>query len=546
MAKTYYEILGVAETASAKEIKEAHRRLIFQYHPDRNKDPKAEKIAASINEAYVTLSDARKRVLYDEKLKLRRNASAGQSAAEEAAASSSEPRPETIPDYKCERCDCRDPSIRLTVFHYVFSAIFVTQRHGKAGIWCSKCRAFLAAKWSLFTAAFGWWGFPWGPIYSVGALINNARGGEQPSEENATILKTLSYKKYRMGDYKGAYWAMRESLRLSPDPNAKSILDHLSSLAGNVGEQPSDFWKFVPAAPTVAVGILIALIIRSIVTAPSGYEARYKSPVSPVEATTASVNATRDTKMEPERKRVNALIDRLAEIVDRRAPVVKTTYEGRRTTRHHVLDRSKFDYPELKEIADSIYEELKNHPDSDGFMASSYFNARILALSVDIVNRIDNGSPIEASAIEVLRLGEDEHVINWLNASPYREKYQDLCGRLSRYRKQYVPGRPLKNMVSEWESLDQQCKSMRAQLEGYKSAGDHDSFNESVGEYNILARKTNSLTRQLQLRTATGQKLDLAFNRCIDTGIIMSKFNTVDLTSHAAEVDAAPEPGGVK
>jgi len=546
MVKTYYEILGVAETTSAKEIKEAHRRLIFQYHPDRNKDPEAPKIAASINEAYVTLSDARKRALYDEKLKLQRNASTAQGAAQEATAGSSESRPETIPDYKCERCDCRDSSIRLTVFHYVFSALIFTQRRGKAGIWCSKCRAFMAAKWSLFTAAFGWWGFPWGPIYSVGALLNNARGGEQPTEENASILKTLSYKKYRMGDYKGAYWAMKESLRLSPEPNAQSILDHLRSLAGDVGEQPSDFWKFVPVAPTVAVGILIALIIRSIVNAPSGYEAKYKSPKSSAETSTVTANTTANSQMVPERRRVNGLIDRLAEIVDRRAPVVKTTYEGRRTIRHHVLDRSKFDYQELKEVADSIYEELKNHPDSDGFMASSYFNARILALSVDIVNRIDSGSPIEASASEVLRLGKDEHVVNWLDAGPYREKFQDLCVRLSRYKKQYVPGRPLKNLESEWESLDQQCKSMRAQLEGYKSAGDYESFNESVGAYNNLARMKNSLTRQLQLRTAAGQKLDLAFNRCIDAGIIMSRFSNVDLTSHAAEVDAAPEPGGAK
>jgi curved DNA-binding protein CbpA len=34
--KDYYEILELKNDASAKEIKEAYRRLAFQFHPDRN------------------------------------------------------------------------------------------------------------------------------------------------------------------------------------------------------------------------------------------------------------------------------------------------------------------------------------------------------------------------------------------------------------------------------------------------------------------------------------------------------------------------------
>ncbi len=64
--KDYYQVLGVDKEASAEKIKEAYRKLAFQYHPDRNKEnPSAVEKMKEINEAYAVLSDSKKKKDYD-------------------------------------------------------------------------------------------------------------------------------------------------------------------------------------------------------------------------------------------------------------------------------------------------------------------------------------------------------------------------------------------------------------------------------------------------------------------------------------------------
>ena len=65
-SKDYYRILETKPSASLQEIKQAYRRLVLKYHPDRNPD---NHLAAShfieIQEAYETLSDNEKRIRYN-------------------------------------------------------------------------------------------------------------------------------------------------------------------------------------------------------------------------------------------------------------------------------------------------------------------------------------------------------------------------------------------------------------------------------------------------------------------------------------------------
>lgn len=66
MSKSLYTTLEVAPGASDAEIKKAYRKLARQYHPDVNKDPKAEEKFKEINAAYEVLSDKEKRAKYDQ------------------------------------------------------------------------------------------------------------------------------------------------------------------------------------------------------------------------------------------------------------------------------------------------------------------------------------------------------------------------------------------------------------------------------------------------------------------------------------------------
>ena len=65
--RDYYEVLGVAQSASEQEIKKAYRRLAMKYHPDRNEgDAAAEEKFKEASEAAEILLDGQKRGTYDQ------------------------------------------------------------------------------------------------------------------------------------------------------------------------------------------------------------------------------------------------------------------------------------------------------------------------------------------------------------------------------------------------------------------------------------------------------------------------------------------------
>ena len=66
MPRDPYEVLGVPRTATADQIREAHRKLAKKFHPDLNKTAEAAAKFKEVQEAYDLLSDDAKRRQFDQ------------------------------------------------------------------------------------------------------------------------------------------------------------------------------------------------------------------------------------------------------------------------------------------------------------------------------------------------------------------------------------------------------------------------------------------------------------------------------------------------
>lgn len=173
--RNYYCILGISPEASAEEVERAYRGLILHLRPDaETNDPAVAARLQAVNEAYAVLSDPKRRAEYDAACMNEKTA---------------DMRLPPVAPVACSGCGAVSPQLRYIVFHYVISVVFATFRPTIEGIFCPSCAPKRAVVASAITWLLGWWGFPFGLIYSIGALTKNLSNGTQPGDRNALILQ---------------------------------------------------------------------------------------------------------------------------------------------------------------------------------------------------------------------------------------------------------------------------------------------------------------------------------------------------------------------
>ncbi|MDE1165493.1 MAG: J domain-containing protein [Pseudomonas sp.] len=183
--KGYYAVIGLSPDADDDQLKAAYRRRAMQLHPDRNPGTDTTQQFQFLNEAYGVLSDPALQAVYDQ---------GGDEAELEA------PVPAEIPaPILCSVCGKISAQPRIVIFKSVKSFLVVTIRKPIASVFCSDCAQKQSLKASATSWLLGWWGFPWGPIYTVQALIGNMFGGTEPPLDNAKMLGYQAYYFYRTG-----------------------------------------------------------------------------------------------------------------------------------------------------------------------------------------------------------------------------------------------------------------------------------------------------------------------------------------------------------
>jgi len=589
---TYYEILGVSPNASQQQIKNAYRELVKRYHPDRNPNSaEATKQTQLINEAYAILSDPVKRYEYDNLQQLRREPEPA--AQQQTYTSVEEEAPPEVPHYECEICGRQDSSLRVTVFLWVVSLLYVTSKRGWGKILCSRCRIKYNLLWNLEVFIAGWWGFPYGPIYTIEALYKNSKGGIQPEENNASLLAVLAYDFYLQGRYNDAFDALQESQRFKPTKEKTEFLNHLRQYVRP--KQPQSFQERLfsshPAfynAPLLAVLFIASFLLffstdfsspRSPASG-SPYvptvqnQPREVEPVTPDYVKLAPKFGISVEQIEKSGKVCNEAIAKVASHIKSRVPYIGAIHEGNTTIHQYELDRDKLDEQVIHPYTELIFSEMRSTsvllamlriPNSTslteddkakvklhGFLnsqykaiAATYFNCAILEYSIPIVNKyFSDGVLPQFYVSRVYQLGKQSDVAAWLAQSEYGKAYENLISVISSIRSSQSRIAEMKSQLNmlkaQIDDDNSTLESWQRRLNYYESSGMYDEYNKLVVSYNarlssakLRIQEHNDLVEEYNqfIRTTNESDIDGAFNDCLDPRILFASYERVDLHS---------------
>ena len=80
---------------------------------------------------------------------------------------------------------------KFVVYQYCVSIVIMTFRRPTDVYFvkADESAIFKGLPFVLLSLVMGWWGFPWGPIYTIGSLITNLSGGKDVTD---SVISALS------------------------------------------------------------------------------------------------------------------------------------------------------------------------------------------------------------------------------------------------------------------------------------------------------------------------------------------------------------------
>ena len=83
---------------------------------------------------------------------------------------------------------------KFVIYQYCISILTLTFRRSSSVFFIKHGENAVAKglPYTLLSLVAGWWGIPWGPIYTIGALITNFGGGKDVSGEILAALAAAS------------------------------------------------------------------------------------------------------------------------------------------------------------------------------------------------------------------------------------------------------------------------------------------------------------------------------------------------------------------
>ena len=80
---------------------------------------------------------------------------------------------------------------KFVIFHYCISIVVMTFKRSSDiyFIRAGESTVKHSIGFTLLSAIIGWWGFPWGPIHTIGSLYTNLSGGKDITDEVMSAIK---------------------------------------------------------------------------------------------------------------------------------------------------------------------------------------------------------------------------------------------------------------------------------------------------------------------------------------------------------------------